>query len=70
MDISAVRLPMAGSGFTERPTTRSSVGFSGGGMWCPHYRSVVGIVAQADGEPGGGRAISLYQVEQWFPAST
>jgi vWA-MoxR associated protein C-terminal domain/Trypsin-like peptidase domain len=42
-------------------------GFSGGGLWCPEYQGVVGIVGQVDGEPGGGRAITLDQADQAFP---
>lgn len=42
-------------------------GFSGGGLWCPDYQGVVGIVGQAKGESGGGRAMTLYHVSQWFP---
>ena len=42
-------------------------GFSGSGLWCPHYQGVVGVVGHDDGAPGGGRAISLYQADQWFP---
>jgi hypothetical protein len=42
-------------------------GFSGGGLWCPDHQGVVGVVGQADGEPGGGRAITLHQADQWFP---
>jgi hypothetical protein len=42
-------------------------GFSGGGLWCPDFQGVVGVVGQDDGEPGGGRAITLYEADQWFP---
>lgn len=42
-------------------------GFSGGGLWCPDYQGVVGIVGQAKGESGGGRAMTLYHASQWFP---
>ena len=42
-------------------------GFSGGGLWCPYYQGVVGIVGQASGGSGGGRAMTLYDATQWFP---
>jgi hypothetical protein len=42
-------------------------GFSGGGLWCPDNQAVVGVVAQSDGERGGGRAISLHAADRWFP---
>jgi hypothetical protein len=42
-------------------------GFSGGGLWCRDYQGVVGIVGQAKGESGGGRAMTLYHAIQWFP---
>ena len=42
-------------------------GFSGGGLWCPEEQGVVGIVGQADGEPGGGRAMTFYHASHWFP---
>ena len=42
-------------------------GFSGGGLWCPDYQGVVGIVGQAKGESGGGRAMTLHHASQWFP---
>ena len=42
-------------------------GFSGGGLWCPDYQGVVGIVGQAKGESGGGRAMTLNEASQWFP---
>jgi ABC-type phosphate transport system substrate-binding protein len=43
------------------------VGFSGGGLWCARYGAVVAVVGQADGQPGGGRAITLSQADEWFP---
>ena len=42
-------------------------GFSGGGLWCPNYQGVVGIVGQAKGESGDGRAMTLHHARQWFP---
>jgi hypothetical protein len=42
-------------------------GFSGGGLWSPDYRGVVGIVGQAERASGNGQAITLYQADQWFP---
>jgi vWA-MoxR associated protein C-terminal domain/Trypsin-like peptidase domain len=43
------------------------VGFSGGGLWCPDYKAVVGVVGQADGQSGGGRAITLHEADKLFP---
>jgi len=43
-------------------------GFSGGGLWCPDYQGVVGIVGQAKGESGDGRAMTLHHASQWFPS--
>jgi hypothetical protein len=43
-------------------------GFSGGGLWSADYEAVVAIVAQADDATGNGRAITLHQAAQWFPA--
>jgi hypothetical protein len=42
-------------------------GFSGGGLWCGDHQAVVAVVGQSDGERGGGRAITLYEADQWFP---
>jgi vWA-MoxR associated protein C-terminal domain/Trypsin-like peptidase domain len=42
-------------------------GFSGGGLWCPDRQAVVAVVGQSDGERGGGRAITLYEADHWFP---
>jgi vWA-MoxR associated protein C-terminal domain/Trypsin-like peptidase domain len=42
-------------------------GFSGGGLWCPDHQAVAAVVAQSDGKPGGGRAITLHQANQCFP---
>lgn len=42
-------------------------GFSGSGLWSPDYRAVVGIVCQARGDRGDGRAITLYQADWWLP---
>jgi len=42
-------------------------GFSGGGLWCPDFQGVVGIVGQAKGGSGDGRAMTLYHARQWFP---
>ena len=40
-------------------------GFSGGGLWSPDYKAVVGIVGQADSN-GEGRAITLHQADLCF----
>jgi hypothetical protein len=42
-------------------------GFSGGGLWCPDYGAVVGIVGQAN-DRGDARAITLHQAEGYLPA--
>ena len=41
-------------------------GFSGGGLWSPDYKAVVGVVGQAHGN-GDGRAITLHQADLCFP---
>ena len=41
-------------------------GFSGGGLWSPDYRAVVGVVGQAGGD-GDGRAITLGQAALSLP---
>ena len=41
-------------------------GFSGGGLWSPDYKAVVGVVGQAHGN-GDGRAITLHQADSCFP---
>jgi hypothetical protein len=43
------------------------IGFSGGGLWCPQYGAVVAVVGQTDGQPGGGRAITLHEADKLFP---
>ena len=40
-------------------------GFSGGGLWSPDYKAVVGIVGQAHSN-GEGRAITLHQADLCF----
>ena len=42
-------------------------GFSGSGLWSPDYHAVVAVVGQARGDKGDGRAITLYQADEWFP---
>jgi hypothetical protein len=42
-------------------------GFSGGGLWCPDYGAVVGIVGQAN-DRGDARAITLHQADGYLPA--
>jgi Trypsin-like peptidase domain/AAA ATPase domain len=42
-------------------------GFSGGGLWCPDYEAVVGIVGQAN-DRGDARAITLHQADGYLPA--
>jgi len=42
-------------------------GFSGGGLWCPDYQGVVGIVGQAEDGSGDGRAMTLSFAREWFP---
>ena len=42
-------------------------GFSGGGLWCPDYGAVVGVVGQAN-DRGDGRAITLHQADGYLPA--
>ena len=41
-------------------------GFSGGGLWCPDYGAVVGLVGQAHAN-GDGRAVALHQVDADLP---
>ena len=41
-------------------------GFSGGGLWSPDYKAVVGVVGQAHGN-GDGRAVTLHQADRCFP---
>ncbi len=41
-------------------------GFSGGGLWSPDYRAVVGLVGQARGD-GDGRAITLHEADLSLP---
>ena len=41
-------------------------GFSGGGLWSPSYKAVVGVVGQAH-RNGDGRAITLHQADLCFP---
>jgi len=48
------------SGYLARP------GFSGGGLWSPAYKAVVGVVGQAH-RNGDGRAITLHQADLCFP---
>ena len=48
------------SGYLARP------GFSGGGLWSPSYKAVVGVVGQAH-RNGDGRAITLHQADLCFP---
>jgi vWA-MoxR associated protein C-terminal domain/Trypsin-like peptidase domain len=43
------------------------VGFSGGGLWCPQYGAVVAVVGHAEGQSGGGRAITLSEADRLFP---
>jgi hypothetical protein len=50
-----------GSRYPVRP------GFSGGGLWSPDYRAVVGVVGQARGDKGDGRAITFFYADDWFP---
>lgn len=45
---------------------RVSQGFSGGGLWCPEYQAVIGLVAQAN-QDGDGRAITLFQIDRCMP---
>ena len=42
-------------------------GFSGGGLWCPDYGAVVGVVGEAN-DRGDGRAITLHQADGCLPA--
>jgi hypothetical protein len=42
-------------------------GFSGGGLWCPDYGAIVGIVGQAN-DRGDGRAITLHLADGYLPA--
>ncbi|MGH3625746.1 MAG: S1 family peptidase [Sciscionella sp.] len=42
-------------------------GFSGGGLWCPDYDAVVGVVGEAN-DRGDGRAITLHQADGYLPA--
>jgi hypothetical protein len=42
-------------------------GFSGGGLWCPMYNAVVGVVGEANAQ-GDGRAIALHQADGYLPA--
>ncbi|MGH3568316.1 MAG: trypsin-like peptidase domain-containing protein [Pseudonocardia sp.] len=42
-------------------------GFSGGGLWCPDYGAVVGVVGEANGR-GDGRAVTLHQADGYLPA--
>ncbi|MGH3614999.1 MAG: trypsin-like peptidase domain-containing protein [Pseudonocardia sp.] len=42
-------------------------GFSGGGLWCPDYGAVVGVVGEANNR-GDGRAITLHQADGYLPA--
>ncbi|MGH3550751.1 MAG: trypsin-like peptidase domain-containing protein, partial [Pseudonocardiaceae bacterium] len=41
-------------------------GFSGGGLWCPDYGAVVGIVSAAN-DIGDGQAITLHQADGYLP---
>jgi WD40 repeat protein len=40
-------------------------GFSGGGLWCPEYRAVIGIVGAAN-EPGDGQAVTLHHADGYL----
>ncbi len=42
-------------------------GFSGGGLWCPDYGAVVGIVGQVNNR-GDAQAITLHQADGYLPA--
>lgn len=45
-------------------------GFSGGGLWCPEYQAVVGIVVSAEhGGPtaGNGHALTLFHADRQLP---
>jgi len=42
-------------------------GFSGGGLWCPDYGAVIGVVGEAN-DRGDGRAITLHQADGYLPA--
>ncbi|MDQ3989816.1 MAG: hypothetical protein M3291_11590, partial [Actinomycetota bacterium] len=42
-------------------------GFSGGGLWCPDYGAVVGIVGAAN-DRGDGQAVTLHQADGCLPA--
>ena len=46
-------------------------GFSGGGLWSPDYQAVVGVVGHAhfsdDHRDGDGRAVTLFEADQWLP---
>ena len=41
-------------------------GFSGGGLWCPDYDAVVGIIGEAD-DRGDGQALTLHQANRLLP---
>ncbi|MDQ3990473.1 MAG: serine protease, partial [Actinomycetota bacterium] len=42
-------------------------GFSGGGLWCPDYGAVVGVVGAAN-DRGDGQAVTLHQADGCLPA--
>jgi len=42
-------------------------GFSGGGLWCPEYGAVVGVVGLAN-KRGDAQAITLHQADGYLPA--
>ncbi|MGQ0778238.1 MAG: trypsin-like peptidase domain-containing protein [Pseudonocardiales bacterium] len=58
-------------GWVRLDTTSSpnvvAPGFSGGGLWCPDYGAVVGVVSTANGR-GDAQAITLHQADGWLPA--
>lgn len=41
-------------------------GFSGGGLWCPDYGAVIGVVGEAN-DRGDGRAVTLHQADGYLP---
>ncbi|HEU0088189.1 MAG TPA: trypsin-like peptidase domain-containing protein [Pseudonocardiaceae bacterium] len=60
-----------GYGWVRLDTTTSpnvvGPGFSGGGLWCPDYGAVVGVVGTFSGH-GNGQAITLHQADGYLPA--
>jgi WD40 repeat protein len=46
---------------------RVTRGFSGSGLWSPDYQVVVAVIGYEHEETGDGRAVTLYQADQWLP---